>query len=260
MARARNIKPGFFKNELLVGLPYEYRLLFIGLWTIADRDGRFEDRPVRIKMELFPADNVDVEAGLQALHDNGFITRYTVDEGRYCQVLAWCKHQNPHVKEALSTIPALEEHRAGTVQAPDKHDTSIENSGTSPADSLIPSSLIPDSKPLAQPAERRVENPPAEFERFWSTYPRHQGKRAAMKAFAKLAPDDELLDAMLVAVKRQRQSEQWQRDGGQYVPHAATWLNGRRWEDEIPLAPNQAHDASRALSGTDSSDMLRRAI
>ena len=44
MARARNIKPGFFKNELLVGLPYEYRLLFIGLWTIADRDGRFEDR------------------------------------------------------------------------------------------------------------------------------------------------------------------------------------------------------------------------
>ena len=55
MARARNIKPGFFKNELLVGLPYEYRLLFIGLWTIADRDGRFEDRPVDVPPVLSSA-------------------------------------------------------------------------------------------------------------------------------------------------------------------------------------------------------------
>ena len=75
--RSRNIKPGFFKNEVLVQLPFEQRLLFIGLWTVADRAGRFEDRPTKIKMELFPADNVDVDAGLQALHDNGFILRYS---------------------------------------------------------------------------------------------------------------------------------------------------------------------------------------
>ncbi|GLQ45666.1 hypothetical protein GCM10007862_07170 [Dyella lipolytica] len=113
---------------------------------------------------------------------------------------------------------------------------------------------------LAQPAARRVENPPAEFEQFWSIYPKHQGKQAAVKAFVKLAPDHDLLGVMLAAVNRQRQSEQWQRDGGQFVPHAATWLNGRRWEDEIRLAPHQGHDASRGVSGADSSDMLRRAI
>ena len=53
MARARNIKPGFFKNEFLADLPFETRLLFIGLWTLADREGRLEDRPRKIKMELF---------------------------------------------------------------------------------------------------------------------------------------------------------------------------------------------------------------
>ena len=62
MARARNIKPSFFTNEDLVELPFEDRLLFIGLWTLADREGRLEDRPKRIKMAVFPADNVDVDA------------------------------------------------------------------------------------------------------------------------------------------------------------------------------------------------------
>lgn len=56
MARARNIKPGFFKNELLAEMPPEIRLLFMGLWCIADREGRFEERPKKIKMELFPCD------------------------------------------------------------------------------------------------------------------------------------------------------------------------------------------------------------
>jgi hypothetical protein len=253
VARARNIKPGFFKNEILVELPFEFRLLFVGTWTIADREGRFEDRPTRIKMELFPADNVDVDAGLQALHDKGFIQRYRAGEASYCQILAWCKHQNPHVKEAPSTIPASDEHCASTVQAPDEHDACIENSGTSPADSLIPSSLIPDSKPIAQQAERRVENLPRSFDRFWSAYPRHVGKQAAAKAFAKITPDEKLLGVMLAALARQNGSEQWLRDGGQFVPHPATWLNGRRWEDEITAARvDRAGSVSSRPSARDS--------
>ena len=79
MARARNIKPSFFHNEELVELPFEVRLLFVGLWTLADRAGRLEDRPKRIKMAIFPADNVDVDAGLQGLEDSGFIHRFEVD-------------------------------------------------------------------------------------------------------------------------------------------------------------------------------------
>lgn len=105
MSRSRNLKPGFFKNELLVEQPFEYRLLFAGLWTLADRDGLLEDRPTRIKMELFPADNVDVNAGLDALQEAGFILRYEAEGKRCIAVLAWAKHQNPHHKEVESVLP-----------------------------------------------------------------------------------------------------------------------------------------------------------
>lgn len=135
MSRARNIKPGFFKNEDLVELPFEYRLLYIGLWTLADREGRLEDRPKRIKMEVFPADDVDIEAALHALHGAGFVQRYEIDGRRYVSIPAWKKHQNPHCRESASKIPPPPKASAGTVQAQCKH-------GTSPADSLIPDSLI----------------------------------------------------------------------------------------------------------------------
>ncbi len=243
MARSRNIKPGFFRNEVLVGLPYEFRLLFIGLWTIADREGRFEDRPVKIKMELFPADNVDVDAGLQALHDHGFITRYSVDAERYCQVLAWCKHQNPHVKEAPSTIPAPDKHDASPVQAPEIP----ERAG------LIPSSLIPSSRALERQAARSTSKRADRFDEFWAIYPRKVSCVAAQKAFAKLQPSDELVTTILVALSKQAASLKW-RTEPQFIPHASTWINGKRWEDAI-----EQHGTSHG-DRTETPDYMQGAI
>lgn len=105
MARARNIKPGFFRNADLVELPVETRLLFIGLWTLADREGRLEDRPKQIKMELFPADQFDVGSMLGELQSSGFISRYEVDGSKFIEVLNFIKHQDPHYKEKASEIP-----------------------------------------------------------------------------------------------------------------------------------------------------------
>ena len=106
MARARNIKPGFFKNEDLAELPAEIRLLFIGLWTLADREGRMEDRPRRIKAELFPFDSFDVDPMLNHLQTKSFIVRYEVSGERFLQVVNFVKHQDPHYKERASEIPA----------------------------------------------------------------------------------------------------------------------------------------------------------
>ncbi|WP_338762063.1 hypothetical protein [Massilia sp. METH4] len=149
MARARNIKPGFFTNEELVELPFSTRLLFIGLWTVADREGRLEDKPKRIKMHLFPADDIDVDAALCQLEASGFLARYEVNGARYIQVLAFRKHQNPHRDEKASLIPAPVGHGASTVQAPDSNDGNR-------ADSPIPDSLnlIPETTTGASaPAE-----------------------------------------------------------------------------------------------------------
>ena len=79
MARARNLKPGFFTNEQLVELPFSTRILFAGLWTIADREGRLEDRPKKIKIAVFPADDIDVNVGLEDLQNAGLIVRYVID-------------------------------------------------------------------------------------------------------------------------------------------------------------------------------------
>lgn len=108
MARVRLLDPGFFTNEQLVELPFEYRLLFAGLWTLADREGRLEDRPKRIRMALFPCDNVDCDAGIQALHDAGLVLRYSVEGVAYIAILAFAKHQKPHPRETSSVIPAPE--------------------------------------------------------------------------------------------------------------------------------------------------------
>ncbi len=70
------------------------------------------------------------------------------------------------------------------------------------------------------------------FNRFWQAYPKHKAKQTALKAFKKLNVDESLLEIMLKAIEQQKQSPQWQRDNGQYIPYPATWLNQRRWEDE----------------------------
>lgn len=122
MARARLIKPGFFANAKLSEVPAHGRLLFIGLWTIADKEGRLKDEPRWIKGSLFPYENPPVDRLLNQLAEGKFITRYEVNGLRFIQVENFLKHQSPHQKEQASTIPA-----------PDEPEASTGNSGTSPA-------------------------------------------------------------------------------------------------------------------------------
>jgi|SoiMetStandDraft_2_1073263.scaffolds.fasta_scaffold08327_3 hypothetical protein len=71
------------------------------------------------------------------------------------------------------------------------------------------------------------------FSLFWKSYPRKTAKGDAERAWRKLNPSEELQQTILAAVERAKQSEQWQRDGGRFIPYPTTWLNGRRWEDEV---------------------------
>lgn len=166
MARARNIKPGFFTNPELVELPFETRLLFAGLWTVADKKGRLEDRPKKIKMELFPADTVDIDTMLDQLHKAGFICRYAVGEGRYVSILQWKKHQAPHHTEKPSVLPAppheVDDDTTGGVNGESTVDSPNEDGGN-PPDSLIPDSGFTDSlseqPPSVGPAAAKAASP-----------------------------------------------------------------------------------------------------
>lgn len=83
-------------------------------------------------------------------------------------------------------------------------------------------------------AEKSIpRHKPERFEKFWTYYPRGESRKAAVKAWDKLAPDDAMIDKMAAALKRQMKSEDWQRGIG--IPYASTWINGQRWEDEVKV-------------------------
>ena len=98
---------------------------------------------------------------------------------------------------------------------------------------------IPDSKPYSKPDSINTPIVPTDlFVEFWKAYPKKVAKHTAQKAFEKLRPTRKLLDCMLEALAAQKQSPGWVKDGGQYIPNPATWLNQRRWEDETEEKPS----------------------
>lgn len=122
MARIRALKIGFFRNEDLCLLHFAHRLLFQGLWLLADREGVLEDRPRRIQAELFPFDpelNVDEMLTKLASGENPFIHRYVTGGRRYISVINFRKHQRPHHTEPPSEFPGPE--TGAILQPPDIH-------------------------------------------------------------------------------------------------------------------------------------------
>ncbi|WP_300632643.1 phage replication protein [Pseudomonas sp.] len=237
MARARNIKPALFKNEVLGVADPMLTLLFEGLWLLADKAGRLEDRPLRIKGELFPyRDCIDTEGLLSWLASEGFITRYTVGTKRFIQVENFDKHQNPHRNEPESVIPSLSE---GCI-ATDFGGTTSAIVGSAPADSLIPDSgsLIADTRNPSTPPALPTSPGDDLFPKFWKLYPNKKGKAAAEKAWKKLKVTDDLFALIAEGLAKQVVCPAWTKDGGQFIPHPATWLNGKRWEDEVKAASN----------------------
>jgi hypothetical protein len=162
MARARNIKPGFFKNDELAALDPYARLLFAGLWTIADKKGRLFDRVKRIKAEVLPYDHVDVEKLLYDLDCSGFIKRYSNNVDNFIQIVNWEKHQNPHRNEVESEIEPFRDVGNTTLgktpdfigKSTDFIGTNTDFIGTTRADSF---NLIPDSFNLI-PLEKSKSN------------------------------------------------------------------------------------------------------
>lgn len=133
MARTRQIKPDFFLNEQMAETcSLGARLLFIGLWTIADREGLLEERPAKIKAQLFPYDNQVTRSTiiewLNELAKENFIIRYSVENYDLIWIRTFKKHQHCHIKEQGSQLPDppkdIVKPGASPVQVREKHRTS----------------------------------------------------------------------------------------------------------------------------------------
>lgn len=91
----------------------------------------------------------------------------------------------------------------------------------------------------------------ASFDRFWMVYPRRVKRVKALAAWRRLAPDAALEAVILAAVEAQARSDQWTRDGGAFIPHPTTWLEARRWEDEVPAPASRSNGRENAAPGPD---------
>lgn len=104
--------------------------------------------------------------------------------------------------------------------------------------------MVVSQRPGKQQSSAKTDTS-SRFEVFWKAYPRKVCKKDAKKAFEKINPDEALLQTMLKAVRQQSNTPSWTKDGGKYIPHPTTWLNGARWEDDESTAPADADDWMR---------------
>ena len=238
----RIIKESLCASEKIASLSdFEFQL-WIGLITQADDAGRGDARPAIIRGRVFPfRDRLsikDIDVALQALAAKGCVSLYTVDGRPYFWFPGWVKHQRVRDCKPKYPEPTKTEGNNSMPQV-------AASCGELPQDAAL---IKSESESNPNPKSARVDL--ALFDRFYAAYPRKQGKSKAMDAFKKLSPDEALLNAMLSALEVQKTSAQWTKDGGQFIPHPATWLNQRRWEDEaMPQNGNGGMRKSRSLNG-----------
>lgn len=170
MARARNIKPSFFTNDELSELNPLARLLFIGMWTVADYKGCFEYKPKRLKVQLLPYDECNVEELTINLEKSGFIAIYTVQGQQYGKVINFEKHQNPHKNERekgseLPDIDQKDEENPKFTKDLGNIEINHDENGTDRADSLnlIPDSLLLKPENLLPESETKTASPKFNF-------------------------------------------------------------------------------------------------
>ena len=248
MARARNIKPGFFIDGDLGELDIYARMLFAGLWCLADREGRLKDKPKDIKVQILPFDNVEVDGLLDSLCPK-FITRYEVDGQRYIQVNNFHKHQSPHKNEMESEIPpapcGVLENSGMFEKLPEQHQSTRPDSLIPDSLNLIPENNIYGPSPQAATGDKNVLA--ESFARFWEEYPRKVGRSKCLDKFKSLVKRGIPPDAMIAGAERYAAWCGRNNKEPQYIAHPYTWLNQGRWEDELvdDVAPLSEREKER---------------
>jgi hypothetical protein len=193
----------------------------------SDDFGRLQGDPFTVKAKCFPASPRTLEefkAALVHLDGVGLIVWYVVEGKRYIQIVKFERHQIGLHKRTRSMFP-----RVPGITGNDEE--------------------LPDQEKRTELKRREPNGSSDLFDRFWGAYPRKVGKDAARRAFQKRQPDEALVTAMLAALDQQRQSQQWVREGGRFIPHPSTWLNQGRWQDEVSKTPNLS-DRTTALAAS----------
>lgn len=248
MPRMRMVKPEFWTDSKVVRVSRDARLLFIGLWNFADCDaGHVEADPFGLKMKIFPADDVNVDALLAELAQIGLIDRRKSNVGDFILVPGLRSHQKTDARwtprcrvcqaekegslKLTETHVSLDEfaetHQNSTNLAPVREGRGEVGEGeVGKGEVYICANSEPEFAPERH-ARKRAQYPDA-FEQFWEHYPLKRDKRKALKAW-KSAIKRTDNDTLIAGAVRYRDDPN---RSDQYTKYAEGWLNGDGWEDD----------------------------
>lgn len=156
MARTRQIKPEFWTDDDTVTLEPCAKLLFIGMWGLADKEGRLEDKPLSILMRILPREQVNPDLILGELAARGLIVRYVAAGLRVIQIRSFKKHQHIHPDEAKSKLPAPQEEKPNDYNGPrdsvGSNEIQLNPSESKPTSDLrLTTSDLPSAPPARDP-------------------------------------------------------------------------------------------------------------
>lgn len=236
---SRIIKESITTSESLYSVSADAERLFWRLVVKADDYGLYYGNPRILSSMCFPLDppkDQKIVAWLNELVGAGMVGTYTDQEGgkQYLKLLSWDKHQQTRAKKSKFPLPT-------------SFDSVCNQANGKQVQSKVP--VIGNGNGSESESEKRETGTrpdgaggiPSGFDRFWEAYPRRVGKQDALKAWGQLAPDDDLVDLIVAGVERWKTCDQWTRDGGKFICYPATFLRGRRWEEDdnpdVPPAP-----------------------
>lgn len=208
--------------------PDAHRLTWITMLAMADRSGRvWASIPGLANRARLPIQAV--EEALQAFMSPDPYSRTKDNEGRRIEEIdgGWrlLNHAKYRTIRDEESIKESKRKYINTRREQERLSKGVDNvelcRGNAEAEAEAEAEAI---KPLEQKATA--------FARFWSAYPKKKNKGHAERAFKKLPKNAEFVEAMLAALDSAKRSEAWIKDGGQYIPYPATWLNAKGWEDE----------------------------
>lgn len=210
-----------WQSKQVASLSRDARLLYIGLITLGDDDGRLKGDAVLLRSQVFPRDPditvAEVEAWLKEIVDSGLVTIYLVDDEYYLAHPNWTKYQ--------------------TLRADRKRDSKV----PPPPDSILTTNAQPDVRQTSaqdkvSKDKKRKEKVDSLFEDFWKEYPNKTAKKKAKESWEKAFRDVAFVDAHFLVVmnglKKAKASKKWVKNGGEFIEHPTTWLNQERWNDE----------------------------
>lgn len=222
MARIRTIKPEFFTSSDVVTRSPLARLLYIGLWCEADREGRFEWKPKTLKLRYLPGDDGDIDDLAAELVEVGMLVIYEVEGVLYAEIPGFKKHQVINNRESPSEIPARVGHASARVKAEGRKEGKEGREGR-----------VDDTTPLPPLGE------PTGFSEFWSSWPssnRKEAKGKCLEVWKKQKVESVAAD-VIRHVNSLKTSQAWTKNGGEFIPAPLVYLNQRRWEGAETAEP-----------------------